>query len=141
MSFITHPARHSPWRWSAAGFLLANAAIHLYLAPMHLMEAPYIGVLFATLSAACIILALLLAFRDNALVWAVTGALSLVALIAFLASRTVGLPQIGDEIGNWTEPFGSLNLMVEVLTVVIAIFVLWSWRQATVHPATPSPRE
>jgi hypothetical protein len=129
MSYLSRPARHSQWRWPAAVFLLVNATIHLYLAPMHLMAAPYIGVLFIALSAACIILAVLLTFLDNASVWAATGAVSLLALIAFLASRTVGLPQIGDDIGNWTEPLGYPNMLAEVLTIAVAVAVMRSRRR------------
>lgn len=131
MSYLTRPAHRSPLRWAAAVLLLANAAIHLYLTPMHLMEAPYIGVLFIALSATCLILAVLLTFHDNEPVWAVTGALSVVALLAFIASRTVGLPQIGDDIGNWSEPLGMVNLAVEALTLAFTLGVLWSWRDVT----------
>lgn len=128
MPHLLDPARHSRWRWPTALFLLANAAIHLHLAPMHLMEAPYIGALFIALSTACIILAVLLIFLDNTLVWASTGSLSLLALIAFLTSRTIGLPQIRDDIGNWTDPLGYPNMVVETLTVAITVAVLGSWR-------------
>jgi hypothetical protein len=131
MSHLWDPAQHSQWRWPAALFLLVNAAIHLYLAPMHLIEAPYIGALFIALSAACIILAVLLTFLDNTLVWTATGTISLLALIAFLISRTIGLPQIGDDIGNWTDPLGYPNMVVEILTVAVAVVVLRSWRRPT----------
>ncbi|MEO6942287.1 MAG: hypothetical protein ABI124_04610 [Terrimesophilobacter sp.] len=136
MSYLSNPAQHSPWRWLAIVLLLVNAAIHVNLTPMHLMEAPYIGLLFIVLSAACVILAALLAFRDNELVWMATGALSALALIAFLASRTVGLPQIDDDIGNWTEPLGILNMAVEALTALVTFAVLWSWREVTAPRAT-----
>lgn len=119
---------HSSWRWPVAVFLLANAAIHLYLAPMHLMEAPYIGALFIALSVACIILAPALAFVDSPLVWAGVGATGLLALIAFFVSRTLGLPQIEDDIGNWTEPLGNLTIAVEALTIAGALVVLRSLR-------------
>jgi hypothetical protein len=131
MPHLLGPAQHSQWRWPATLFLLVNAAIHLYLAPMHLIEAPYIGALFIALSAACIILAVLLTFLDNTLVWTATGTISLLALIAFLISRTIGLPQIGDDIGNWTDPLGYPNMVVEILTVTVAIAVLRSWRLRT----------
>ena len=140
MSFLSQPPQHSPWRWSASVFLLANAAIHFYLAPMHLMEAPYIGVLFIALSSACIVLAVLLTFLDNGAVWAAAGALSLVATIAFLTSRTVGLPQLDDDIGNWTEPLGYLNLVVEILTITVALAALWSVRRALPQRVASQPR-
>ncbi len=133
------PPLHSPWRWPVVVFLLTNAAIHLDLAPMHLMEAPYIGALFIALSAACIILAAALAFVDSPLVWVGAGATSVLALIAFLVSRTVGLPQIADDIGNWTEPWGNPTIAVEALTIVCTLVVLRSRRpRAMSREAPPS---
>jgi hypothetical protein len=128
MFHLWSPAQHSPWRWPAALFLLVNAAIHLYLAPMHLIEAPYIGALFIALSTACIVLAVLLSLLDNILVWVTAGTMSLLALMAFLISRTVGLPQISDDIGNWTDPLGYPNMAVEVLTIIVTTAVLRSER-------------
>ena len=143
MFHLLNPAQHSQWRWLAILFLLVNAAIHLDLTPMHLAEAPYIGVLFIALSAACIFLAVLLTFLDNALVWTTTGALSLLALIAFLVSRTIGLPQVSDDIGNWTEPLGYPNVVIEVLTIAIAIVVIRSVSRVNAacaaHPDLPGP--
>ena len=141
MSPLWSPAQHSPLRWPALLLLMVNAAIHGYLAPMHLIEAPYIGTLFIALSAACIVLAGLLSFLDNVLVWAATGAMSLLALVAFLVSRTIGLPQIRDDIGNWTDPLGYPNMVVEILTITVALVVLRSWRQPAPARASRSPRE
>jgi len=139
MSPLWSPAQHSPLRWPALLLLMVNAAIHGYLAPIHLIEAPYIGALFIALSAACIILAGLLTFLDNILVWAATGAMSLLALMAFLASRTIGLPQIRDEIGNWAAPLGYPNMVVELLTVTVALVALRSWRLPALPSQTHSP--
>lgn len=133
--------QQSPLRWPAALCLMVNAAIHLYLTPRHLIEAPYIGALFIALSAACIILAVLLTFLDNLLVWTATGAMSLLALMAFLISRTIGMPQIRDDIGNWTDPLGYPNMVVEILAVTVALVVLRSWRLAAPATRYRSPRE
>ncbi|GAB3038922.1 hypothetical protein GCM10027052_18380 [Parafrigoribacterium mesophilum] len=140
MSRLWSP-QQSPLRWPAALFLMVNAAIHLYLTPMHLVEAPYIGALFIALSAACIILAVLVTFFDNLLVWTATGAMSLLALMAFLISRTIGMPQIRDDIGNWTDPLGYPDMVVEILTVTVALVVLRSWRLAAPATRYRSPRE
>jgi hypothetical protein len=120
---MTHrliPGHYSPLRWPAALFLLVNAGIHLYLTPMHLVEAPYIGFSFIALSAACIVLAGLLLFRDAPIVWIACGLVSLLGLVAFLLSRTIGLPQIQDDVGNWSDPLGYPTIVVETLTVITA---------------------
>lgn len=120
---LTRPAR-SPWRWLTAYSLLINAAIHLILTPMHLEEAPYVGVLFVLLSAACLLLAGALALFDTPAVWAATGSVSLLGLLAFLASRTIGLPQLADDVGNWSDPYGWLTIVVETLAVALTVAVL-----------------
>lgn len=113
-------ALRSPWRFVAVAALAANAAIHAYLTPMHLEEAPYIGWLFVALSVACVVAAGALLVRDNPAVWVASGAVSLLALGAFVASRTVGLPQIADEVGEWSDPLGTATIVVEVVTVAAA---------------------
>jgi hypothetical protein len=52
--------------------------------------------------------------------------------VGFLASRTVGLPQIGDDVGNWTEPLGFPAVLSEVLMVALA------WVHLRRQPARPS---
>ena len=41
-----------------------------------------------------------------------------------MISRTVGLPQGADDIGNWTEPLGLASLFVEGSLVVLSAAVL-----------------
>jgi hypothetical protein len=128
----SHLAIRSPWRLPAAACLLVNGGIHLDLTPTHLQEAPYIGVLFLLLSLICITLAAALLVRDTPLVWLAAGAVSLPALTAFVISRTMGLPQIGDEIGNWADPLGHATMVVECVTVTLVAVVVSRWHAAVV---------
>lgn len=107
-------------RWAGAFLLLVTAGVHLPLVPDHLREAPYIGIAFIVLAVASVGLAVTLVTRDSDAVWAGAAVASLLALVAFVLSRTVGLPQIGDDVGNWTEPLGYPALAAEALTVVLA---------------------
>lgn len=115
---------HSPWRWPAAALLLLTAAVHVPLVAEHLEEAPYVGVLFVLLVVACTLLAGALVFADASSVWAASGVVCVLALTAFLASRTVGLPQLGDDVGNWTEPLGYPAVAAEALCAAVAGVVL-----------------
>jgi hypothetical protein len=110
----------SPSQWCASFLLLVAAGTHIPLIQAHLEEAPYVGWLFIVLSVVCIALAVAILFVDNVGVWAISGAVCFAAVVAFLASRTVGLPQIGDDVGNWTEPLGIPAVASEVLMVALA---------------------
>src|SRR5205814_10260123 len=56
--------------------------------------------------------------------WAAAAAFPAGAIVAFVISRTVGLPQGADDIGNWTEPLGLASLFVEGTLVALAVMVL-----------------
>ena len=117
-------ALHSAWRWPAAALLLVVAAVHVPLVGDHLEEAPYVGVLFILLTVACVLLAGAILVADAPVMWAACGVVSVLALTAFLASRTVGLPELGDDVGNWTEPLGYPALASEGMCAVLAALVL-----------------
>jgi hypothetical protein len=121
---------HAPAQWVASLLLLVAAGTHIPLIQDHLEEAPYVGWLFIVLSVVCLVLAAAILFVDDAAVWLVSGAVCLAAVVAFLASRTVGLPQIGDDVGNWTEPLGIPAVASEALVVVVAWLHLRSDRTA-----------
>lgn len=110
----------SPAAWCASFLLLVASGTHIPLIKDHLEEAPYVGWLFIALSVVCIVLAVAILVVDNPGVWILSGAVCLAAVVAFLASRTVGLPQIGDDVGNWTEPLGIPAVASEVLMFVLA---------------------
>ncbi|WP_151083644.1 hypothetical protein [Nocardioides cynanchi] len=110
----------SPSQWCASFLLLIAAGTHIPLISDHLEEAPYVGWLFIALSVVCIALAVAILFVDHVGVWVISAAVCLAAVVAFLASRTIGLPQIRDDVGNWTDPLGIPAVASEVLMVALA---------------------
>jgi hypothetical protein len=58
---------------------------------------------------------------DTTAVWAWTGIVAVLALLGYLLSRTVGLPQIGDDIGNWGEPLGVVCIVAEAVMLVATL--------------------
>ena len=82
----------SPAQWCASFLLLVAAGTHVPLIRDHLAEAPYVGWLFIALSVVCVGLAVAMVLVDSPGVWIVSGAVCLAALVAYLASRTIGLP-------------------------------------------------
>jgi hypothetical protein len=106
------------WRWPAAAALSATAAIHMTLVPDHLREAPYAGALFIALTTAALATAILLLVTDHELVWRAAGAISLGAIVAYFLSRSVGLPSMSDDIGDWANPLGLTAVACEALTLI-----------------------
>jgi hypothetical protein len=126
---MTHPLSLR-LRWGAAALLLVTAVTHIPLVPEHLEEAPYVGALFIALSVVSVVFAGLLVFADTPAVWVASGLITLLAAIAFLASRTIGLPQIEDEIGNWNAPYALPALAAELLAAAAAAVVVHTHRTA-----------
>ena len=131
MTQITSPTRallrpplRSPLRWPAALTLVVAGAVHIPVTPEHLEEAPYIGYLFIALTVVCFLLALVILVADSTAVWTVSGVVTALALGAYLLSRSVALPQIGDDVGNWLEPLGVVAIVFEGLTVALAVAAL-----------------
>jgi hypothetical protein len=122
--------------WSASFLLLVAAGTHIPLISDHLEEAPYIGWLFILLSVVCIALAVAVLFIDNAEVWVLSAAVCFAAVVGFLASRTVGLPQIRDDVGNWTDPLGIPAVAAEALMVALA----WLHLRNASEGASPAGR-
>lgn len=111
-------------RWLVVVSLLVSAACHLPLIPAHLREAPAAGVAFSLLTGACVTFALLLALRDTVVVWAGVAVLAALAITAYVLARTVGLPLLSDDVGNWLEPLSFPALAAELISLVIAAAVL-----------------
>jgi hypothetical protein len=111
-------------RWSAAVLLAATAGIHIALVPDHLREAPYAGVLFIALSTAALVMSILLIVRSDLVVWTMSGGLVLSALLAYIASRSIGLPSLSDDVGDWLNPLGIAALAVEVTAALQCSAVL-----------------
>ncbi|GGS25573.1 hypothetical protein [Deinococcus knuensis] len=46
------------------------------------------------------------------------------AVLGYVLTRSVGLPGVRDDIGNWAEPAGTVPLLLEIAFVVLAAAVL-----------------
>lgn len=104
--------------------LLVVAAVHLIDGPTMLSRPYYVGTLELALTVACVPLALLLLVRPIRPFWHVSGALCTAALLVYVASRTVGLPDSMDDIGNWFQTIGVVNVISEAAVVTAAAVVV-----------------
>jgi hypothetical protein len=101
--------------------LIGVAATHLLDLGNKLEEAPYMGALFIVLIGGSIVAAvILLGGRRAPVAWRVGVTLSVVAMLGYLLSRSVGLPQLGDHVGHWADPAGIAALTFEAVIVLLA---------------------
>jgi len=133
----------SPWRSPAAATALVVVAAHVPVTPSHLAEAPYIGWSFVALEVALTILAVALMVHDTPLLWWAAVLIPALAIAAYALTRSVAMPLVADDLGNWAEPLGIVALTAEALLVALALgrnSPLWrrSWvaRRPVVFAAT-----
>lgn len=112
--------RHRSLALPAALGLLAVTLIHLLDGPGSLSDEFYVGALELALAAACVPLAVILLTNPVVALWHAAGALCTAALLVFIASRTVGLPGSTDDIGNWDQLLGVLNMAFEAIVIALA---------------------
>ena len=102
----------------AAGALLANAALHLVLVLEYFGEQAYIGLSFLAL-AAISIWAAVRVLADDGRAWAIGALASAGAFVAFIVSRTIGLPSFHPT--DW-ELSGIIALVLEAIVVGAAVW-------------------
>lgn len=115
--------------------LCGVALIHLLDIPGKFSETPYMAWMYVGLIVSSLALAGALIRSGDRRIWGATAALSLAVLTGFTLSRTTGLPQATDDIGNWGEPLGMASLFVEGALVVLSGGILAARR--TVAVAVP----
>jgi hypothetical protein len=52
--------------------------------------------------------------------WYVGGTIAAATIVAYVLSRTTGLPNATGDIGNWREPLGLASLFVEGAVLVLS---------------------
>ena len=101
----------------AVSLILLTGLIHAVEAPEYLEEETYVGVLFI-LNVLGALAAAVGIWRGSRAGWGLGIAVAAGAFIAFVLSRTVGLPSFSE--AEW-EPLGLVSLVVEAAFVVIAV--------------------
>jgi hypothetical protein len=104
--------------------LLAIALIHILELPDTLGDEGYVGGLFIAAIVSSLLLAAILTRTDDSRAWIATGGFAALVLIAFLFSRTTGLPAFTDYKGVWDDSSGLESMVVEGLVVLVTGAVL-----------------
>jgi hypothetical protein len=84
----------------------------------------YVGLMLS-----CLFAAAALVHGNLREAWLAALALPAAAIAGFTLTRTVGLPQATEDIGNWSEPLGLAALFVEGAVIATSAYAL-----AVLHP-------
>ncbi len=106
--------------WFGIVLILMTGLIHVIDAPDALSEAAYKGWLFYA-NGAVVLIAAYGIYRKYSWGWNLGFLIAAGSLIGYVASRTVGLPQIPAEPDAWLEPLGVASLVAEGLFVAVFI--------------------
>jgi hypothetical protein len=115
---------------------LAGAALALAIATAHVgdqggitaLTAPdWLGWAYRLIEVGGVLTAAALIWpRTARLGWVAGVLLGVAPFFGFLASRTIGVPQDPGDVGNWSDWFGTLALVLEAGLVTVGIGMLWA---------------
>jgi hypothetical protein len=106
-------------KWLAIAAILGTGLIHVVEAPEAFGEATYKGVLFIGNGVGALVAAIGIYRDQRALGWLLGVLVAGGAIIAYVASRTIGLPGLPAEPDAWLEPVGVAALLCETLFVIL----------------------
>jgi Na+/proline symporter len=104
--------------------LLAIALIHILELPDTIREEAYVGWLFIGAIVSSLLLVAILTRTNDSRAWILTGGFAALVLIAFLFSRTTGLPGFTGSKGVWDDSSGLQSMIFEGFVVVVSGAVL-----------------
>jgi hypothetical protein len=121
-----------PARVAAAVLALAVSVIHVkdQGGLTALRDPAYLGQGYRLLEIAGVVVALALLVVPSIPGWVLAGGVAAGPLVGFVLTRTIGLPQATDDIGNWGEPLGVAAVSVEIALLAIVLGVLVPWATA-----------
>ena len=116
----------------ASGLVLQIVLIHLIDQDWFAFakDPSYVQTGYIMIEVTGVIAAGLLLVRRNWWLWLATLGLGAGPLFGFILSRSVGMPNYRDDIGNWSEPLGVASVIVECAVMLLAMRpLLDTWRQ------------
>ena len=114
-----HSAPFPTLKWLAIAAILGTGLIHIVEAPDAFGEAAYKGALFVANGMGALAAAFGISRDRRGSGWILGLLVAGGALLAYVASRTVGLPGLVAEPGGWLEPMGVASLVCEGAFVIL----------------------
>ncbi|OLV18932.1 hypothetical protein [Deinococcus marmoris] len=110
--------------WIGVLLLAGIGFIHFRDIPDKLGETAYLGWLYILLVAGCAAAGAWLLSSHWKNGYGLGLLISAGSIIFYVLTRTTGLPNAKDDIGNWAEPSGIIALVMEVAFVVLSVIQL-----------------
>jgi hypothetical protein len=116
---------------TAAALLAAVAFIHLAdqgFFAFH--KSPgYLQIAYLAVEIAAPVVALALLRRPSIAAWLLTAGCAVGPLVGFVLTRSTGLPNAREDIGNWGETLGVSSVIVEATLLLVAVVELLRLRR------------
>jgi hypothetical protein len=106
-------------KWLAIAAIIGTGLIHVAEARDSFGEATYKGILFVANGVGALVAAIGIYRNERLLGWTLGLLVAGGAFLAYVASRTVGLPGLPAEPDAWLEPMGVASLVCEALFIVL----------------------
>ena len=106
-------------KWLAIVVILGAGLIHVIEAREAFGEATYKGLLFVANGVGALVAAIGISRNQRALGWLLGLLIAGGAILAYAASRTIGLPGLPAEPDAWLEPMGVASLLCETIFVIL----------------------
>jgi hypothetical protein len=121
-----HSRETLPWWIRTFGAVLALEVAWIHILDQggwfELRDPPYLGWGYRILEAVGLSAAVLLLSRWHGRAsWLMAGVVAGVPLIGYVVSRSIGLPDYPDDVGNWLDPFGVASVLAEGPLLLLAI--------------------
>src|SRR2546425_4133637 len=124
-------AHSSTLKWLALLAILGTGFIHVAEARDAFGEATYKGLLFVANGAGALVAAFGMYRNQRELGWMLGLLVAGGAFLAYVASRTVGLPGLPAEPDAWFEPMGVASLVCEGLFIILFVVAQEGWTHAS----------
>ena len=128
--------KHLQDHWFGLLLLTAIGWLHFRDIPDKLSETAYLGWLYILLVAGCAAAGAWLLSSHWKNGYGLGLLISAGAIVFYILTRTTGLPNAKDDIGNWAEPAGIIALILEAAFVILSIVQL---RRPVPAIQTPTP--
>jgi hypothetical protein len=106
-------------KWLAIAAILGTGLVHVVEARDAFGDATYKGLLFIGNGVGALAAAIGIYRDQRALGWLLGLLVAGGAILAYVASRTIGLPGLPAEPDAWLEPMGVASLLCETLFVIL----------------------